>query len=415
MIKTPQKITLTWFPKRRKYYVSKGYVFTQWKDNFEIDVEDLHPGSHLDVKMVCDKCGEEFVRSFRKHKSEDLCRKCSVLKRKETCLAKYGVEYPLQSKEIRDKSEQTNLEKYGVRKPLKNKEIFEKMKKEHLEKYGYEFNSQTPEIREKIKKSFLERYGVERPLQSKEILQKQRKTCLDKYGNEYPTKTEEIKEKIRKNNMEKYGVPVSGQTDSAKEKRKQTCLEKYGVEYAICSDVVREKSKQTMLERYGVENIMKHEGFQEKMHQTCLEKYGVDYYVQTDEFKQKQLEKFMKDGTLVPYSKQQKQICDFVHGTLNYFNIGYFFDIALVDKRINIEYDGSGHDIPLKYNKLTEEEFYERQQLRDKRVMAIGWKILRIICPRDKLPTQDIFESQISDNLHILETTDKNYIELLWD
>lgn len=151
------------------------------------------------------------------------------------------------------------------------------------------------------------------------------------------------------------------------------------------------------------------------MHQTCLEKYGVDYYVQTDEFKQKQLEKFMKDGTLVPYSKQQKQICDFVHGTLNYFNIGYFFDIALVDKRINIEYDGSGHDIPLKYNKLTEEEFYERQQLRDKRVMAIGWKILRIICPRDKLPKQDIFESQISDNLHILETTDKNYIELIWD
>ena len=137
MIKTPQKITLTWFPKRRKYYVSKGYVFTKWKDKFDVNVEDLPHGSHLDVKMICDKCGEEFVRSFRKHKSEDLCLKCSVLKRKETCLEKYGVEYPLQSKEIRDKAEQTNLEKYGVRKPLQNKEIFEKMKKEHLEKYGY--------------------------------------------------------------------------------------------------------------------------------------------------------------------------------------------------------------------------------------------------------------------------------------
>lgn len=415
MIKTPQKITLTWFPRRRKYYVSKGYVFTQWKDNFEIDVEDLHPGSHLDVVMICDKCGAEFKREFREHKEEDLCAKCGHARAKQTCLEKYGVEHPMQIKEIREKAEKTNLEKYGVRKPLQNKEIFEKMKKENLEKYGHEFNMQVPEFREKTKKTCLKRYGVEYAIVSDVVREKTKQTNLERYGVEYSFKSEEVKEKIRKNNMEKYGVPVSGQTESAKEKRKQTCLEKYGVEYAICSDIVREKSKKTMLERYDVDNIMKSEYFQEKMHQTCLEKYGVDYYVQTDEFKQKQLEKFMKDGTLVPYSKQQKQICDFVQGTLNYFNIGYFFDIALVDKRINIEYDGSGHDIPLKYNKLTEEEFYERQQLRDKRVMAIGWKILRIICPRDKLPTQDIFESQISDNLHILETTDKNYIELIWD
>jgi csr/mutH/archaeal HJR family nuclease len=381
MIKTPQKITLTWYPKRRNYYVSKGYVFTQWKDNFDINVEDLYPGSHLDVKMVCDKCGEEFVRSFRKHKSEDLCWECSVLKRKETCLAKYGVEYPMQLKEIRDKAEQTNLEKYGVRKPLQNKEIFEEMKRNNLEKYGHEFNMQVPEFREKTKKTCLEKYGVEYAIASDVVCEKIKQTNLDRYGVEYSFQADEVKEKIKQTCLERYDVENGGQSKGAKEKRKQTCLEKYGVEYAICSDVVREKSKQTMLERYGVENIMKHEGFQEKMHQTCLEKYGVDYYVQTDEFKQKQLEKFMKDGTLVPYSKQQKKICDFVQGTLNYFNIGYFFDIALIDKRINIEYDGSGHDIPLKYNKLTEEEFYERQQLRDKRVMAIGWKILRIVCP----------------------------------
>lgn len=415
MINTPQKITLTWFPRRRKYYVSKGYVFTQWKDNFEIDVEDLHPGSHLDVVMICDKCGAEFKREFREHKEEDLCAKCGHARAKQTCLEKYGVEHPMQIKEIREKAEKTNLERYGVRKPLQNKEIFEKMKKENLEKYGHEFNMQVPEFREKTKKTCLERYGVEYAIVSDVVREKTKQTNLERYGVEYSFQSEEVKEKIRKTNIERYGVECGGQSEDAKEKRKQTCLEKYGVEYTSQVQEVKEKMKQSWIDKYGIDNPMKSLEIKEKMHQTCLKKYGVDYYVQTDEFKQKQLEKFMKDGTLVPYSKQQKQICDFVHGTLNYFNIGYFFDIALVDKRINIEYDGSGHDIPLKYNKLTEEEFYEMQQLRDKRVMAIGWKILRIICPRDKLPKQDIFESQISDNLHILETTDKNYIELIWD
>ena len=70
-------------------------------------------------------------------------------KLKQTCLEKYGVEYILQSKEIREKSKQTCLEKYGV-----------------------EFSAQADVVKEKIKQTCLKRYGVPNGGGSKQSLDK---------------------------------------------------------------------------------------------------------------------------------------------------------------------------------------------------------------------------------------------------
>jgi len=50
-------------------------------------------------------------------------------KREKTCLEKYGVRHPMQSKEIKDKTKKTNLNKYGVEYVSQNKDIMLKQSK----------------------------------------------------------------------------------------------------------------------------------------------------------------------------------------------------------------------------------------------------------------------------------------------
>ena len=68
---------------------------------------------------------------------------------KKSCIKKYGVEYPFQSKIIKERIKQTCLERYGV-----------------------ESTNQLKEVKEKKKQTFLEKYGVENPSFRKEIIDK---------------------------------------------------------------------------------------------------------------------------------------------------------------------------------------------------------------------------------------------------
>ncbi|MEK6884518.1 MAG: hypothetical protein AABY22_33105 [Nanoarchaeota archaeon] len=51
------------------------------------------------------------------------CPKCSVQKRQETNLKKFGTKYPSLNKDIQEKTKNTNRVKYGVDYPTQNKEI----------------------------------------------------------------------------------------------------------------------------------------------------------------------------------------------------------------------------------------------------------------------------------------------------
>jgi len=51
-------VKIKWHNNTKKYYESKGYQFTAYKDEFEIKVEDLTKGSHtlVDVECDCENC-----------------------------------------------------------------------------------------------------------------------------------------------------------------------------------------------------------------------------------------------------------------------------------------------------------------------------------------------------------------------
>lgn len=64
-----------------------------------------------------------------------------------------------------------------------------------FKKYGVENPLQSDEIKQKSKQTCLKRYGVEYVLQDKNIRKRIQNTCLEKYGVITPGKAEEVKEK----------------------------------------------------------------------------------------------------------------------------------------------------------------------------------------------------------------------------
>ena len=101
----------------------------------EIPIELLSTGSHYKIECKCDGCGvqkEVIFKNYVKYDNrwgEYYCRKCSESKRKATLKENWGVEYPIQHKEIRKKIEKTMVQKFGVDNPSKSKEILARKRK----------------------------------------------------------------------------------------------------------------------------------------------------------------------------------------------------------------------------------------------------------------------------------------------
>lgn len=58
MLVENQIVKIKWSKRNKQWYADKGYVFTQYQDEFLVDINDLTHGSHVKVDVVCDYCGE---------------------------------------------------------------------------------------------------------------------------------------------------------------------------------------------------------------------------------------------------------------------------------------------------------------------------------------------------------------------
>lgn len=356
-----ETLKIKWNTKTKTYYEDKGYIFTKFKDEFEVKIKDVYPGNKEPVLCQCEYCNQQFTRMFsraiaiysKELKSERkmCCPNCKKYKIEEVNLEKYGYKYPFQSKEVLQKTRQSCLERYGVENPF-----------------------QSDEIKAKIKQTYIKNYGVDNPMKSVVVKQKLEQIFLDKYGQHNPWQNEEVKEKI-----------------------KQTFIRKYGADHPMKN----EQYKNDLLQKIKITN---------------LKKYGYELPLQSKEIREKCLSTLCNNNKIA-YSRQQKYICDTLNGHLNYQVGNYVLDIAFPEKMLYIEYDGSGHNLSFEKFGMNKDKFKQKEMNRQYFLKNRGWKLIRIISVKDLLPTEDdlfklinICNDNLIDNSWITIDIDNNTI-----
>lgn len=92
MLVENQIIEIEWNYANKRYYQEKGYIFTNYKDRFNVKAEDLSSGSDIYVRVICDFCNKEYdiqwnhyVKSINENQ-KNACYNCRHRKRYENDL-----------------------------------------------------------------------------------------------------------------------------------------------------------------------------------------------------------------------------------------------------------------------------------------------------------------------------------------
>lgn len=97
--------------------------------------------------------------------------------KKNTWLAKYGVEHAWQAECVKRRIENTLFSRYGVKHPLASPEIQSKYQNTNLRVYGVKQHIAAQSVVNKAKQTNISSYGVDNPWKAKEIQDK----CKQKY------------------------------------------------------------------------------------------------------------------------------------------------------------------------------------------------------------------------------------------
>lgn len=254
-----EKVEVKWHYKTKEYYINKGYIFTKNNDPFLVTVDDLFESSTVKVDVQCDYCAEKGILNIvekeykkylrgRKLIDKDACEKCIAKKRKDCCVSKYGVECTFQLEEIKKKSRETQIQKYGDLYSKTNDRKM-KIKNTNIKNYGVENPMQRKEIKEKAKETNIERYGCENPFQNKEVQQKHINTLRKKHNDESlinVSQTPGYREKFRNTSLERFGTEHPFQNKEIQKKIKETIIKRYGVESPQQNAKIREKTLNTL-------------------------------------------------------------------------------------------------------------------------------------------------------------------------
>lgn len=250
------------------------------------------------------------------------------------------------------------------------------------------------------------------------------KECLKK-GLENPDgKTKQAANINRQKTLrKKYGVNNAAHVPGVVDKRTKTCEEKYGG-VGFASKELKEKSDNTIKNKFNSTNIMKTKIGKQTLIKTCNKKYNVDNVVQIPEIAEKisktkkefykthdhhtkgktyeeimgqpraseRIEELRTSGaigqSLTPFiSAPQKELFELVKkiypNAIMEYPINIFcIDIAIVDLKIAVEYDGSyWHD-------------KERDDYRDYVLKEKGWSTIRF---EDYIPTLDELVEKINN------------------
>jgi len=229
-------------PEELKKYCEENKI--ELLGNYDIKATSK---TFIEGKCLTENCNENFRKLYSVLLTAGgYCRNCALnngkIRRKETSLQRYGVEFPTQTKEIKEKKIKTCLEKYGVDSVSKVNDIKEKRKQNSLIKFGVEFPMQNKQVQENRKRNNFEKYGVEFTSQLKEVQEKGKQTCLKKFGVEYASQNLDLLKKREETSIERYGCKNAMQNEEVKNKYKQGCINSFGYENPYHCSKISEKA-----------------------------------------------------------------------------------------------------------------------------------------------------------------------------
>ena len=64
-------------------------------------------------------------------------------------------------------------------------------------------------------------------------------------------------------------------------------------------------------------------------------------------------------------------------------------DIAFPNEKIDVEYNGGGHNLQVKLGTITESKFIQNETYRKKQLYSENWKIITFISPSNKVLTKE--------------------------
>lgn len=240
-------------------------------------INDIHSA------QLCPYCNKQIAFSngrYNTYCSSSCSYKATNDSRLKTNNEKYGCSFPVQNKDVLQKSKDTNNEKYGS----DWHQSTEAGKQQRLdtikEKYGVDNPFKSKELRDKSKSTMIERYGVTSPIQNEEIRNRIKNTTQEIYGVDHISHSSIVQQKIINTNRERYGVDYPLSNTEILDKTRDSLFELYGVRYPGHSDIIRERAKETTMLRYGYESIFSSPEYQANSRQTRIEKYGVNYHNQ---------------------------------------------------------------------------------------------------------------------------------------
>lgn len=230
------------------------------------------------------------------------------------------------------------------------------------------------------------------------------------YGVNNPFELDEIIQKSKETMMNKYGEPNAMKVSIFKKQAKHTSLEKWGYEYPSQSPVFRENVKNTCLKKYGVTTYSQTEDFLEQFKNTCQQKYGISAPMQNIDILQKAKESLYNKQNGI-CSVQQKYL-HFLYGGENNYPFKYYsLDIYVPEYKLDIEYNGGGHNLSVKMREITEKEFVRKEIIRSTRLRIEGINQLTIISRKDYLPSDSTLLQMLEETLSYLSTTNYHWVE----
>lgn len=311
-----------------KHYKDLGYD-VKCRKPLTVKVADLQNGSNVKIQYLCDYCENEIITIVY-------------------------ADYIRRTKEVNK---------------MACRHCFTKKMEDTVSlRYGVSSYAKTEDCQEKTKNIIESKYGVKHYSQTQEYKNKWHNTCVERYGESY-------RKKFAKKAFE-------------------TFRDKTGYNYPSQSPDVREKMVQSCIDHYGVNNPQLSEELRKKTENTCVERYGCTAPTLSPEIREKMVQSLYKNGT-VATSKQQFYLYNLykeIDGAieLNY-PISYFNgDICFLNKKIVVEYDGGGHNLQVKFHGISEEEFRQKEIIRNNVFKNEGYKMIRIISSKDLLPLDTV-------------------------